>query len=254
MAASYAEFKKTYLGTRVDVDGFPPKQPYQCWDLVSGVYFPYIGGQVIHCRDTGYVIDIFTRRKTNGLLDFCVDVGLKETLQPGDICIWGKSAATPSTHIAIYDSDNGQDCVYFLGQNQPNAKTEITRIPVQGIVGVFRPKVFVKQKVTKPVKQPDQILTVGSKVQSYGFFVERMDYKKKRFYNSWVGGWIPWAHVNEVDAHDGKKDNIIHVGSGVAFPGTMTVTAINVKSQLAYIKELGYWVKSRCLREVKDGK
>lgn len=253
MAKSYADFKSTYIGKSVDVDGFPSYNIYQCWDLVSGLYFPYIGGKIIHCGQTGYVVDIANQRKTNGILDFCVDVGLKAELQPGDICIWKKCSACPYSHIAIYDHDNGQDKVYFLGQNQPFNKVNIRQIDVSGIVGVFRPKIFVNQK---PVKKPDQVLTVGSKVVSNGFYVERLRYKSKRWelYNTWAGGWIPTKDVDEVDAHDGKKDNILHIGSGVAFPGTYTVSKVNVKQNIVYLKELGYWVKSRCLIETKEGK
>lgn len=253
---SYAAFKKTYLGKSVDVDGFPIYNIYQCWDLVSGVYFPYIGGQTISCRLSGFVIDIALTKKENGILNFTNDIGLKATLQPGDICIWGKTSATPYSHIAIYDHDDGQDAVYFLGQNQPYNYVTVKKMPVEGIIGVFRPKIFVKEKVT-PVKKADQILTVGSKVRSEGFYVERLRYKKGmwQLYNAWAGGWIPTKDVNEVDSRDGKMDNILHVGSGVAFEkNPMTVTKVNVKQDTVYLKELGYWVKSRALYEVKDGK
>lgn len=255
MAKSYSEFKSMYLGKSVDVDGFPTYNIYQCWDLVSGVYFPYIGGKKIHCGQTGYVKDIANQRSTNGILDFCVDVGLKEILQPGDICIWTNCSATPYSHIAIYDHDAGQDKVFFLGQNQPYNYVNVKQIPTDGIIGVFRPKIFVKQKPV-PVKKCDQILTVGSQVQSYGFYVERLRIRNKQWemYNSWVGGWIPTAHVHEVDARDGRKDNILHIGSGVAFDGTLTVGAIDIKRNRAYLKELGYWVYSRCLNEVKEGR
>lgn len=264
--ASYKEFKEEYLGKKVDVDGFPANQPYQCWDVVAGKYFPYIGGKVIHCRESGYVKDIANQRETNGILDFCVDVGLKETLQPGDICIWGVCKACPYSHIAIYDHDDGQEAVYFLGQNQPVPYVNIVKIPVKGIIGVFRPKIFLKkeeQKVepVKPTPAPkpakaDQILTKGSICRSEGFYVEdiRRIGKQWQIYNSWVGGWIPAAHVHEVDRRDGKMDNILHRNSGVAFDGLLTVTKVDVPNDMVYIKELKYWVKSRCLYEVKDGK
>lgn len=107
-----------------------------------------------------------------------------------------------------------------------------------------------------PSSYPDQILTVGSKVKSYGFLVEGLKKKNGEWwmYNSWVGGWFPCADVDEVDSRDGKKDQIVHVGSGVAFPGVYTVTAVNPSLDICYLKELGYWVKCRCVEEVKEGK
>ena len=106
-------------------------------------------------------------------------------------------------------------------------------------------------------KEPDQILTVGSKVTSYGFLVEALRKQpngKYWMYNSWVGGWFPCADVDEVDKRDGKKDQIVHVGSGVAFPGEYTVTAVNPNLDICYLEELGYWVKCRCVHEIKDGR
>ena len=261
MAKSYAEFKSLYLGKHVDVDGFPAYRKEQCWDLVSGAYFPYIGGKVIHCGLTGYVKDIAYQRKTNGILDFCIDIGLTAQLQPGDICITDSCANYPYSHIFIYDHDNGQDEVYFLGQNQPYPYVTIAKLPTAGIIGVFRPKIFAGQKesaVKKEVKKKatDQILTVGSKVKSWGFYVQGLRVRNKQWemYNAWVGGWFPTAHVHEVDTNDGKCDNILHIGSGVAFDGTLTVSKIDVKRNMAYLKELGYWVYSRCLNEVEEGR
>lgn len=255
MAKSYADFKAKYIGRHVDVDGFPASQPYQCWDLVSGVYFPYIDGFTIHCGVSGYVKDIANQRATNGILKFCFDVGLNEDLQQGDICIWTNCSDTPYSHIAIYDSDSGQDAVYFFGQNQPYNYCNIVRLPVRGIIGVFRPKIFVGKKPEPAPHKPDQILRVGSKVKSYGFYVERMNYNNGTFYNSWVGGWIPWGDVDEVDAGDGRMDQIIHIGSGVAFnKGVMTVTGLKVigGKWCAKCDKLGYWVSCACLNEVED--
>lgn len=256
---TYAEFKKIYLGHSVDVDGYPVYNIYQCWDLVSGVYFPYIGGKTIHCGKTQYVIDIATERETNGILDFCVDIGLTAPMQPGDICIWKVgSPDCPLSHIAIYDHDNGQDDVYFLGQNQPYNKVTIQKLSTKGIVAVFRPKIFVNQKPKKPAKKADQILYKGSICESYGFRVEEIRYNQKKrqweMKNSWVGGWFPTAFVHEVDKHDGKQDNILHQGSGVAFDGKLTISDVIANRGLVKIKEFNMWVYARCLNEIKDGK
>lgn len=252
---SYKAFKEMYLGKSVDVDGFPIYNIYQCWDLVSGVYFKYIGGKTIHCGQSGYVIDIANQKETNGILNFCDEIALDKPMQPGDICIWTQCPACPWSHIAIYDHDNGQNDVYFLGQNQPYNYVNVKKISTKGIVAVFRPKKFVQKKVT-PVKKVDQKLTVGSVCRSEGFYVKGLRVRNNQWemYNDWVGGWIPTAHVHEVDARDGKMDNILHIGSGVAFDGTLTVTKVNVKSDTVYIKELGYFVKARCLYELKDGR
>lgn len=103
---------------------------------------------------------------------------------------------------------------------------------------------------------PDQILTVGSKVKSYGFLVEDLRWRNGgwQMYNSWVGGWIPCKDVDEVDARDGKKDQIVHKGSGCAFPGVYTVTDVDPVTDTCFLKELGYRVKCRCVEEVKEGK
>ena len=249
---SYLDFRNKYLYKSVDVDGFPTGQPYQCWDLVSGVYFPYIGGKTISCRQSGYVKDIANQRNSNGILDFCTDIGLNAELQAGDICVWGECPECPYSHIAIYDSDNGQSAVYFLGQNQPVPYVTISRIGVSGIIGVFRPKIFEGQK---PTHGADQVLSVGSKVRSNGFYVEHLDYVKDWLYNSSVGGWIPCADVDEVDARDGAKDQYLHIGSGVAFnKGTMTVTGMRCVNGQWLIKcdKLGYEVKPDCLYELED--
>lgn len=254
MGKSYAAYKKSVHGQKIDLDGFPVTQKYQCWDLVND-YFRYIGGHIIHCGISGYVKDIAFQKETNGLLDFCVDVGLKEEMQPGDIVVWKPiKPHCPYSHIAIYDHDNGQEEIYFLGQNQPYPYVTVARIPWQGIVGVFRPKIFINEPVTKPEKRPDQILTVGSVCTSWGFYIEKIDYVRQWGYNSWVGGWFPLKDVDEVDALDGRKDQLVHIGSGCAFHGQLTVTKVDKKADRAYIKELGYYVKCRCLNEVKEGK
>ena len=33
-----------------------------------------------------------------------------------------------------------------------------------------------------------------------------------------------------------------------------TVTAVNPSLDICYLKELGYWVKCRCVEEVKEGR
>ena len=124
---------------------------------------------------------------------------------------------------------------------------------MSGIIGVFRPKIFEGQKPTPP--KADQVLSVGSKVRSEGFYVERLDYVNDWLYNSHVGGWIPCADVDEVDARDGAKDQYLHIGSGVAFNfGTATVTGMRfVNGQwLIQLDKLNYEILPDCLYEIED--
>lgn len=151
--SAYEKMRSELLGRSIDVDGYYGPQ---CWDL--GVYAMknYYGGHVIHCGQSGYAKDIANQRRSNGILNFCTDVGLNSPLQPGDICIWGDCPACPVSHIAIYDHDDGQNAVYFLGQNQGPVpgRVSIDRIPVNGIIGVFRPKHIKGEGDAKPKAAP----------------------------------------------------------------------------------------------------
>lgn len=134
--ANYSEVKAAVLGRAFDIDGYYGPQ---CWDGVFYVAENYLNGKRCHCGITGYVKDVAVQRSTNGILSWCRDVGLKAALQPGDICIWGNCAACPDSHIAFYDHDNGQNQVFFLGQNQGGYGFTVKQIPVSGIIAVFRP-------------------------------------------------------------------------------------------------------------------
>jgi hypothetical protein len=133
---SYTNFKNLVLGKAYDYDA---AYGYQCWDGYAK-YADYLGAKIVHCTSTGYVKDIANNRKTNGILNDFTDVGLKATLVPGDLCVWGNCAACPDSHIAIYDHD-ASGKVYFLGQNQGGKSAfSVAEIDVSGIIGVFRPK------------------------------------------------------------------------------------------------------------------
>jgi len=137
---SYKEFKGAYLGKSVDIDNFPKEQPFQCADF-GNTYIVYIGGKVLYATQTGYVCDYAKMKKTNGLLNWTIEVSLANARQ-GDIFIWDfGSPDCPYSHIAILDRiENGR--YFFLGQNQPYPYVNITTISVAGVIGIFRPKAF----------------------------------------------------------------------------------------------------------------
>lgn len=133
---NYEEFKSTHLGRAYDFDG---AYGVQCVDGVNE-YARCIGGKTLYCTASNYAKDIANQRATNGILTWCDDIGLNTVLKAGDICVWGECADTPYSHVAMYDHDDGENAVYFLGQNQGGYGFTISRIPVYGIIGVFRPK------------------------------------------------------------------------------------------------------------------
>ena len=147
--ANYQSVKNAVIGKNFDIDGW---YGAQCWDGVFYVAEKYLNGKRCHCGLTGYAKDVALQRQTNGILSWCTDVGLNATLSPGDICVWGNCSACPSSHIAFYDHDNGQSDVYFLGQNQGgrNGAFTVAKIPVSGIIAVFRPKAWTQSTQSKP--------------------------------------------------------------------------------------------------------
>lgn len=253
MAKNYNNFRSSVIGKKIDYDGYPPQQPYQCVDLANAEVF-YVGGtHRIICSNSGYAKDFAIQKKTNGILDLYDDVGLRAELEPGDLCVWKNCPECPNSHVAVYDHDNGQNEVYFLGQNQPYPYVTIARIGVSGIIGVFRPKIFADDTPADYKPTADQILTIGSQVVSNVFTIEGVRQRSGVWYgySSVVGGWFPLSDVDEVNNEDGKEDQIVHVGSGVKFnKGVMTVTRFN-GGNIVTVNELAYPIDADCLVEVE---
>lgn len=191
---------------------------------------------------------------------------------PGGIMVWQYgtlSGIDGCGHVEIVEEIIDANTIYTSASNwggtdeKGTAFMNVRRSNLNGRWGlgsgfkfrgcIVNPAVKYEEKTPAPKNKADQILTIGSVCRSEGFYIEKLNVKKHLGYNSWVGGWFPLSQVDEVDKRDGKKDQIVHIGSGVAFRGKLTVININVKEDMAFIKELGYWVKSRCLYELKDG-
>lgn len=107
----YQKIKNETLGKNFDIDH---AYGNQCWDFVCYVFEHYYNGKRIHCGLTTYVQDFVTQKETNGILEFMDDIGLNTILEPGDVCVWGQCSAAPYSHVALYDSDNGSNQVFFF--------------------------------------------------------------------------------------------------------------------------------------------
>ncbi len=104
MAKTYEQFKNEVLGKGFDIDGaYGP----QCFDGAM-YYSQWLGYPVFNCTVTGYVQDIWTQRKTSGILNYYDEV---ELLQPGDIVVFKVHPSTPLSHIAIFDHDLGNGSI-----------------------------------------------------------------------------------------------------------------------------------------------
>jgi len=128
-------------GSKVDTDGFPASQPYQCFDL-GLVYIRIVAnspGLYVKCSSTGYVKDWYNDFDTNGLSQWFDRLPWSAQGQRGDLAIWGNAPATPSSHVAILEADNGTtEAIY--GQNQPSPYTTTINLTSTGLLGFLRPK------------------------------------------------------------------------------------------------------------------
>lgn len=131
-------------GQYIDVDGFPPENPYQCWDLWShyaqnvygvplyptgcsaggpGTHHPGYACEVWHQFDSSPLSQWFTREQGEG--------------QPGDVAFWEwGSPVGPNSHVAVVVEDRGSS-VYCMTQN-PGA-SKYANLSKTGILGWLRP-------------------------------------------------------------------------------------------------------------------
>lgn len=257
MAKNFEDIRKKLLGERYDVDGY---YGAQCWDGYAQ-YMKELGYSYANCTKSGYVKDIYTERKTNGMLKSCDEVSI---MQAGDIAVFRETPEwTPYSHIAIFVRDVDGEYGIFLGQNQGGTDGRFNEIkfPYYATYDkAFRPKCF---KSSKPAnnnanastnKKPDQRLTKESKVEFCGLLrVEK--YADGMVYNSRIGGWLPASILYEDSAKDGKKDQYFaNTNATFTIKGTFTVKDVSAKNNTVYLKELGCWVKAGPLIEVREGK
>ncbi|WP_290450783.1 hypothetical protein [Faecalibaculum rodentium] len=238
--ASYNDFKAKYIGKATDVDGY---YGAQCWDLYAA-YARYLGYPICHCTVTGYVQDIWTQRKTNGILNHFTEVTV---MQPGDVAVFRKSPSTPLSHIAIFDHDAGGGYGWFFGQNQggQNGAANLVKLPYSATYDTaFRPKCFgtTTQKPAASAKKWTQncTLRVGDRTKSVSCAIQGIQGNCVRC--DALGGLVPLAHVSEArDTRDGACDNYLATTNARITLDECTVEDVDVRRNL--VKVHGYWVK-----------
>ena len=131
-------FMDEYMGQKVEMDGSPVEQPYQCVDLfkkclqIIGYPDPSraIGGD-------GFAWNIWFNRDYLGYDDY---FDYPSTPQFGDWAIFDKAGNTPDSHVAMFVSSNNDNTAQFFGQNQPDPYCTVQNIETTHILGWMRVK------------------------------------------------------------------------------------------------------------------
>ena len=152
---TYYDFKKEVIDKGFDVDGW---YGFQCWDGMA-FYEKWLGYPVTNTDIHGFACDIWESRKTNGILNNFIEV---EVMKPGDIAIFKKSAWTPSSHVAIFDSDIDGVYGWFLGQNQGGTPVgaaggsgfNVINMSMATFMGAFRFKKWKETPAPAPTPKP----------------------------------------------------------------------------------------------------
>lgn len=249
MAKRYIEFAISRIDKAIDYDG---AFGVQCVDAVND-YSYWLGGKYLYCGDSGFAKDIATQKYTNGILDWCYDVGLNSELIQGDICVWGECPACPLSHVSVFDHEDQYGNCYFLGEQQDYAHSPycIHMIPTSGIIGVFRPKALTQEPTPSTDDWYDGVCKVGQTVKSVSCDVENNPYTNTSTndtcaYVPSLGGWIPFAHIGESDdTRDGKQDGLLKYGSRV-YLLPCVVEDVDAINNLVMVH--GYWVNPTPLR------
>lgn len=249
MSKSYQQFKNMVLGRAYDIDC---AYGAQCWDGAM-YYSKWLGYPVYNCRVTGYAQDIWTQRKSSGILNYYNEVS---TMQAGDIVVFKQHPYTPYSHIAIFDRDAGNGWGWFLGQNQGGAggAFNLVKLPYEATYATaFRPKCFAGNAVQKPSSTSNSsstkwdmnaTLKVGDTVKSKSLAIQGI-------YGDLVqvdelGGMVPLSDVAEAsNTGDGKCDDYLATTAARIYLLPTKVQAVNGSNNT--VKVNNYWIKAEPL-------
>ena len=203
-------FYATYNGRKIDTDGVPANQPYQCVDgfkeylrwLGDPNYARAIGGD-------GYAHQIAYRFKENGYDKYFDSVGWPARL--GDILVYGVTKETPYSHVSFFAGDAGNGRHYSWGQNQGSDPSFCTiSLSNSGVIAILRPK--MASQATTGRWNPDGRFVVGSVVRDPGCgfqgTVEKIDIANNRAYVA--GCWLNGEHLEVWEQY---KEGIETVGT-----------------------------------------
>lgn len=229
MGKTASSFVTKYNGRAIDYDrayGVQCVDGARCW-------MDYFLGSSIPCGGN-YANGYWKYNQSWFLSKGCKKITRVSDLRNGDLVIWDKGGSHPMSHVAMYY--NGCE----FGQNQGGNRAFCLKATnFNDMLGAYRAPSCVQESY-KPAsrgEKVDQILHVGSKVT----FPSRMkvtaiNKKRNLAYVPVLGGWIGCKPLDEVDASDGKCDQILHKGSIVTIKGKFVVTSVNVRANTVHLK------------------
>lgn len=155
---SAKEFRNTYIGKSIDVDG---AAGVQCVDLFKQCCY-LAGKKAFSLGGSGYADEIIHRFTALGLDDYFTKVSLSDA-QYGDWCVWDKgSKEAPDSHVAMFEEWDGSSRAIFLGQNQGGvAKATEISISTSGIIGVLRLKAWKTSSATSTKYKVGDTVTIN---------------------------------------------------------------------------------------------
>lgn len=183
MAMSPHEYYLATIDRKIDLDGIPKGQPYQCVDLFKDFCKYQLGKSYgTLCPSTGYAKDIWNCFDRLGLGEYFEKVSANN-LQDGDWCIWGDCSVAPKSHVAMFRIANGNNKGIFLGQNQAG-KIPVTQstITLNGLLGGLRPKVYKKQEpvVSQNTNNGKNYINLPPNIDTWAFYdIDKAPIKSK---------------------------------------------------------------------------
>lgn len=168
---NFDEFINKTLGRKIDTDGYPKEQPYQCVDLTKYYNDCYFSPFQVYCSTTGYAKDWANNKYTNGLFDYYDETAINNMIK-GTLVVWGNCRVAPYSHIGFFVKDNGDGTFQCLQQNAPYPYVTLSNISYDGLIGAFIPKNIEKYVPTPPteVKPKEHPIyeTLGDMYVRYG--------------------------------------------------------------------------------------
>ena len=149
------QFLNETLGKSYDMDRYPKKQPYQCWDYADYFWVNQVGRHLItKAGGNGSAKDCWNISSvTNAGKEFDL-ITNKNNLKVGDWCIFGGGS---NGHIGIVKSivRTGQ-LVVLQGENQGSTRVNAINYSLGNFLGAFRYKAWHNVAPT-PKKSNEEI-------------------------------------------------------------------------------------------------